>query len=284
MKIYQENIKKYQSEELKLQDTLSKISWLRLIIFVIASAVLITLLSSKLFIPFFIAVPISMFAFGIAITRYNKIAYLKKQVSFLKIINESEILKQKCELGTFDTGEEFLNPNHPYTADLDIFGEHSIFQLVNRTTTESGRILLSEWLSKSAQKAEIKDRQNAIKELAQKLDWRQDFQASGLHFQNKKSDYYKLLEWVEKPIFLLKNQLVYIIVAIILGVLSSLSFFLFIANLDSPNVYFYLVVLVIFLVINHFILRKVSPHAEAIVETSTKNLNTLKGYRTLFQE
>ena len=113
MKIYQENIKKYQSEELKLQDTLSKISWLRLIIFVIASAVLITLLSSKLFIPFFIAVPISMVAFGVAITRYNKIAYLKKQVSFLKIINESEILRQKCELETFDTGEEFLNPNHP---------------------------------------------------------------------------------------------------------------------------------------------------------------------------
>lgn len=284
MKIYQQNIKKYESEELNLQKTLSKISWLRLIIFVVATAVLITFLSNKMFTAFFLAVPISVFAFGVAITRYNKIAYLKKELSFLKKINEAEILRQQCDLETFDTGEEFLNPKHPYTADLDIFGEHSIFQLINRTTTESGRILLSKWLSKAASNDEIDDRQNAIKELAQKLDWRQRFQASGLHFQNKKSDYFKLLEWVEQPIFLLKNQRIYVIVAIILGILSSLSFFFFIASLDSPNVYIFLGLLAVFLIINYFILKKVSLYAEEIVETSTKNLNTLKGYRTLIQQ
>ncbi len=72
-------------------------------------------------------------------------------------------------------------------------------------------ILLSEWLSEPAPDYEIHDRQKAIKELSQKLDWRQDFQASGMHFQNKKSDYYKLLDWVEATCRFIKISAEYIL-------------------------------------------------------------------------
>jgi hypothetical protein len=198
MKIYRDNIKMYDAKLLKLSKILNRISFLRLFIFVISSTILITLLSIKLMTPFFIVFPISIICFALVIKHHNEIAYLRKHTSFLKRINESEILREKCNLDEFDTGHKFINQNHPYTSDLDIFGQHSIFQLVNRTTTESGMILLSEWLSEPAPNYEIRDRQKAIKELSQKLDWRQDFQASGMHFQNKKSDYYKLLDWVEE--------------------------------------------------------------------------------------
>ena len=172
--------------------------------------ILIYLLSTKLFTPFFIVFLISIVFFALVITHYNKIAYLRKHTSFLKRINEFEILREKCNLEEFDTGHKFINQNHPYTSDLDIFGQHSIYQLVNRTTTESGMIRLSEWLSEPAPNYEIQDRQKAIKELSQKLDWRQDFQASGMHFQNKKSDYNKLLDWVEKLFTLFKYRRIYI--------------------------------------------------------------------------
>ncbi|MFC2128406.1 DNA mismatch repair protein MutS [Bacteroidota bacterium] len=210
-------------------------------------------------------------------------------MAFLKGINESEILREKCNLEEFDTGHKFINQNHPYTSDLDVFGQHSIFQLVNRTTTESGMILLSEWLSEPAPNYEIYDRQNAIKELSQKLDWRQDFQASGMHFQNKKSDYYKLLDWVEAPVVLLKYRRIYMAVAIILSVLSLLGLYfflynLFLSNFTSSNWYFYILPFITVLFINNRILRKVEPIAEKIVETSTENINTLRAYRTLINK
>lgn len=281
MNVYQENIKKYNAKTLRLKKVLNRISLLRLLIFVISSSILITLFSINLITPIFIVFPILIICFALVIKHHNKIAYLRKHASFLKRINESEILREKCNLEEFDAGHKFINQNHPYTSDLDIFGQHSIFQLVNRTTTESGMILLSEWLSEPAPDTEIHDRQKAIKELSQKLDWRQDFQASGMHFQNKKSDYYKLLDWVETPVVLLKYRRIYIAVAIILSVLSLLGLYLSIINLVLLNRYIYFLPFISVLFVNYLILRRVNPLAEKIVETSTENLNTLRAYRTL---
>jgi len=275
----------YDDKLLKLSKLLNRISLLRLFVFIISGAVLTTLASIKLTTPIFIVFPLSILCFGAAVKYHSKTAFLKKHTSFLKGINESEILREKCNLEGFDTGHEFINQIHPYTSDLDIFGQHSLFQLLNRTTTESGTILLSEWLSEPAPSFEIHDRQNAIKELSQKLDWRQDFQASGMHFQNKKSDYFKLLDWVKAPAVLLKHRRKYIAVAIILPVLFLLSFYFFMNNLESLNGFiFYLSLIILVLFVNYAILRKVNPLAEDIVETSAENLNTLKAYRILINK
>jgi len=284
MKIYQENIEKYNAQTLRLKKVLRRISFLRLLVFVISSAIIIYLISSKLFTPLFIVFLISIIFFAIVITHYNKIAYLRKHTLFLKRVNEFEVLRGNCNLETFDTGDQFINPNHPYTSDLDIFGQHSIFQLVNRTTTESGRILLSEWLSEPAPDHEIPERQKAIKELAQKLEWRQDFQASGMHFQNTKSDFYKLLDWVEAPTALLKHRLMYIAAAIVLSVLSLLAVFFFLINLDSSKGYIYFLPLVAVLFLNSRILKRLKDTADKIVETAQDNINTLRGYQTLINK
>lgn len=284
MKIYRDNVKVFDAKILKLSEGLKRLSFLRLFIFVISLIILIYLFSINLITPVYIVLPVSLICFGAAINYYSKVAFLKKHTAFLKNINEAEIQREKCNLEEFDAGQEFIDQNHPYTSDLDIFGQHSVFQLINRTTTESGRILLSKWLSEPASKNEIYDRQKAIKEISPKLDWRQDFQASGMHFQNKKSDYYKLLSWVEAPVVLQKNRPIYIAVAIILPVLFLLSSYLLYANLDSLKVIIYLSLMILILLINLMILSKVSPLAEDIVETSTKNLQTLRGYQTLIEQ
>ena len=274
----------YDAKILKIRKLLNRISFLRLFIFVISSIILVYLFKSKLLTLFFIVFPLSILCFGAAIKLYNKTAFLKEHTAFLKSINESEILREKCKLEEFDTGHEFINQDHPYTSDLDFFGQHSIFQLLNRTTTESGRILLSEWVSEPAPKSEIHERQKAIGELSRKLDWRQDFQASGMHFQNKKSDYKKLIDWVEEPVALLKYRRIYIVVGITLSVLSMLGFYFSIINLISPNRYFYIIPFLAVLIINSIILRKIRYIADNIVETSTENLNTLRGYRALINK
>lgn len=284
MKVYQENIKKYNAKALRLKKVLNWISFIRLLIFVISSIIIIYLFSKNLTTPIFIIFPISIICFALVIKYHNKIAYLRKHTSFLKKINESEILREECNLEEFDTGHMFVNQKHPYTSDLDIFGQHSIYQLVNRTTTESGMILLSEWLSEPAPNPEIQDRQKAIKELSQKPDWRQDFQASGMHFQNKKSDYYKLLDWVKAPVLLLKYRRIYMAVAIILSVLSVLGLYFFILNLNTPDWYIYILPLIAVLFMNSRILKKAEPMAEDIVMTSQKNIDTFRAYQTLINK
>ena len=149
MKIYRDKIETYDAQLLKLDKTLNRIPFLRLFVFIISSVILIALVLFKLFIPFFIVFPIAIVCFGLVINQHNRLDYLRKHTSFLKKINESEIQREESNLTEFDTGDKFINQNHPYTSDLDIFGQHSIFQLVNRTTTESGMIRLSEWLSEA---------------------------------------------------------------------------------------------------------------------------------------
>jgi len=284
MRIYLENIEKYNAKTLRLNKVLTTISLLRVLIFIISSTILIYLLSINLITPIVIVFPISAICFAIVVKYHDKIAQLRKHTSYLKRINESEIQREKCNLEAFDAGQNFINPNHPYISDLDIFGQHSIFQLINRTTTESGMIFLSKWLSESAPNAEINDRQQAIKELSQKLDWRQDFQASGMHFQNKQSDYYKLLDWVEAPCVLLKNRQIYLAVALSLPVLFMLSAYFFSVHLDSLKGLIYLSLMILVLLSTYLILRKIKPQAEYIVETSTENLKTLRGYRILIHK
>ncbi len=289
MKVYQENIKKYNARIESLKKILNILSLLRLLIFIVSCTILLALLYYKLFTSFFVVFPISIVCFAFAIKRYNKTAFLKKHTAFLKGINEFEILREECTLEEFDTGQKFINQNHPYTSDLDIFGQHSIFQLLNRTTTESGTIRLSEWLAAPVPNDEILERQEAIKEISQKLDWRQNFQASGMHFQSKKSDYNKLLAWVEAPVVLLKYRLIYLAVVLILPVLSLLGLYFFLdnmfsLNLNASNWYFYILPFLIVLIINNFILRKVKAIADDIVKTSQENIDILKGYRTLINK
>jgi hypothetical protein len=75
--------------------------------------------------------------------------------------------------GKGSPGTEFLDPHHPYAADLDVFGVGSLFELVNAAHTQTGRATLSAWLLEPASPEEIVARQGAIKELSPKVDLRE---------------------------------------------------------------------------------------------------------------
>ena len=100
-------------------------------------------------------------------------------------VNEEESLRLSLNIKSLDDGAEFYDQFHPYHEDLDIYGKHSIFQLVNRTTTLYGRKVLAKWLNGPASHDTILERQQAQIELKDKLDLRQNFQAFGLLFKEK---------------------------------------------------------------------------------------------------
>ena len=81
--------------------------------------------------------------------------------------------------GKGNAGESFADPEHPYTADLDIFGAGSLFELICTARTVPGERTLAGWLSAPAQPEEIRQRQQAIDELRPMLELREQLALLG---------------------------------------------------------------------------------------------------------
>ncbi|MFC2115650.1 hypothetical protein ACFLTU_04205 [Bacteroidota bacterium] len=116
-------------------------------------------------------------------------------------INEEEIGALDWKYDLFNPGSEYSDSEHPNTSDLDIFGEHSLFQYLNRTSISKGRDQLASWLNAPTAVDKIFRRQDSVKELTPNLDWRQKFLAVGRMSEEDSKDYEQLQNWLnEKPL------------------------------------------------------------------------------------
>lgn len=132
-------------------------------------------------------------------------------------INAEEIARSNYELSQFDEGNEFFDATHPYHMDLDVFGRHSLFQLINRTSSAFGRNFLAYWLSNHSSKSEILERQSAVKELTSNIDLRQNFQAEGMAEEKPDNQHINaLFEWLKSKQES-KNKTVYEVLMIVLA-------------------------------------------------------------------
>jgi len=117
-------------------------------------------------------------------------------------INKDEADALSGNLSAFSTGSSYIDIRHDFSFDVDLFGEASLFQYLNRTVTGFGRDILAGWLSDPFSIKEfIVDRQRTIKVLASKYVWRQEFMASGMITPLEKNDISDILGWMgEKEI------------------------------------------------------------------------------------
>ncbi len=79
-----------------------------------------------------------------------------------------------CWAGSGSTGDQFKTPNHVYADDLDLFGRGSLFELISRARTTAGESVLAKWLLQPASRAEAQGRQEAIRELSNRVDLREE--------------------------------------------------------------------------------------------------------------
>lgn len=284
MDIYQRSVEKYQEATVKLVKDLQELSWSRLMVFIFSAFFIVLLARAGSIIVVLMLILLGGIAFAAVMKKYNKVAFQKQHATFLAEINEQEILRLQNNLSHNPNGQKYVQREHPYVADLDVFGLHSLFQLLNRTTTESGNDCLAEWLSKSASQDVILERQQAVEELALQIEWRQDFQASGMHFANVKSNYQTLLAWLENPVRLLPHQTKYLIAAVILALLSTLAFVYHLLFAYASDFVVNTLPLIAILVINAVLLKRTRPIAEEIIHSTHHNVKTLGGYQSLIRK
>ncbi|WP_375240691.1 DNA mismatch repair protein MutS [Polaribacter sp.] len=142
-------------------------------------------------------------------------------------INKDEISVANGEFHHLETGEEFINPTHFYSNDIDLFGKGSFFQNINRTKTIDGKRFLAKLLSENVTTF-IESKQKAIKELSEKAIWRQNFAALASLVSVKTNSNF-IVSWFSNykslfPKVLSKVQVVFSLISIALIGLISLGF------------------------------------------------------------
>ncbi len=126
-----------------------------------------------------IAVLIALVAFILflfLVSRHTNLQEKRDKIQELVKINELELQVLRRDYFQLATGEEYDDPLHPYSQDIDLFGRGSFFQYVNRTALKAGKNRLAFILKENSIEG-IEDKQLMVQELAEKVKWRQEFTA-----------------------------------------------------------------------------------------------------------
>jgi len=106
---------------------------------------------------------------------------LSEQKESIRSVYQKEVAYLNGDFSGFPSGEQYVNPHHEFTLDLDIFGPQSLFNRINRTVTTGGSDFLAKELGETRVRSidEIEKRHEAIRELSEKESLRTAFLAQG---------------------------------------------------------------------------------------------------------
>ena len=140
-------------------------------------------------------------------------------------INQTEINLLSGLTVEYDNGKEYIDSHHPYSYDLDIFGEASLFPLINRTTNSFGKTDLAQTLL-HPDTTLIQNRQEAIRELSGAISFRQQLQAAGMLHSSEEKKIDSLAGWLNSPPSF-KNRIVYYLLLLFPAatIVSAFSYF-----------------------------------------------------------
>lgn len=270
---YTERLSLTEGQLQQVKKQIFRISMLRLALFIAGIAglyfffnqtTLLIICICLTFLPLFILVKI-----------HNRFFIRKEWLETQARIIQEELQALSGDYSSFEDGKEYVNPEHPYSFDLDIFGRRSLFQSINRTCTFFGKVRLEEWLQNHLhEKTSIEKRQEMIREISEHTLFREQFRVAGLVHHGQSSDGEKIQAWSQSPAQYLHAGWVK---AFIWGV-PVINSLLLITSLAGWTSFSWLgLSFGIFLVLSFGIIKR----ATSIQETYGKQLKSLNGYARL---
>ena len=123
-------------------------------------------------------------------------------------VYQNEIDYQHGNFSGFEAGEQYVNPQHPYTFDMDVFGVGSLFQRMNRTISTGGSdqlaaCLSTEWGHTKREQliGQIRMRMAAIDELGQDETFLSTFKSLGVKERINTAEVLKALTAIHQQTF-----------------------------------------------------------------------------------
>lgn len=270
---YTERLSLTEGQLQQVKKQIFRISMLRLALFIAGIAglyfffnqtTLLIICICLTFLPLFILVKI-----------HNRFFIRKEWLETQARIIQEELQALSGDYSSFEDGKEYVNPEHPYSFDLDIFGRRSLFQSINRTCTFFGKNRLAKWLQNHLhEKTSIEKRQEMVREISEHTLFREQFRVAGLVHHGQSSDGEKIQAWSQSPAQYLHARWVK---AFIWGV-PVINSLLLITSLAGWTSFSWLgLSFGIFLVLSFGIIKR----ATYIQETYGKQLKSLNGYARL---
>ena len=270
---YTERLSLTEGQLQQVKKQIFRISMLRLALFIAGIAglyfffnqtTLLIICICLTFLPLFILVKI-----------HNRFFIRKEWLETQARIIQEELQALSGDYSSFEDGKEYVNPEHPYSFDLDIFGRRSLFQSINRTCTFFGKNRLAKWLQNHLhEKTSIEKRQEMVREISEHTLFREQFRIAGLVHHGQSSDGEKIQAWSQSPAQYLHAGWVK---AFIWGV-PVINSLLLITSLAGWTSFSWLgLSFGIFLVLSFGIIKR----ATYIQETYGKQLKSLNGYARL---
>ncbi|QAA82629.1 DNA mismatch repair protein MutS [Aequorivita sp. H23M31] len=175
---YKSQIEKHSLALKNIKKQLALSSSIRLLVFLVLCAVFYFALeySENEVAAAIIVILAAIGIFVFLVAKHDWLKYKRDITRTLINENESELQVQSRVFHHLPSGEKYKDPFHFYSQDIDLFGRGSFFQYINRTALDSGSDLLAQILTENSIE-NIVEKQNAVKELAQKPEWRQEFSA-----------------------------------------------------------------------------------------------------------
>jgi ABC-type multidrug transport system fused ATPase/permease subunit len=184
----------------KVQNQINLISNVRLAVAIaaIAGAVLTWRVGVPLFL---LTIIFGIGIFFVLVIYHERLHQQKKQLyHFLSVLQRFLDRVHNKWIDYPDTGEEFIDNEHPYSTDLDIFGRGSLFQWLSSAHTYYGRKqLASDLLDTPSSLEQIRERQGAIGECAGSFDFRIAIETASLECDMGDSQE-TLLKWAESDV------------------------------------------------------------------------------------
>jgi len=231
---YKEISETYGKEIAALKRRIAFFSWGRLVLFILA-------VSSIWFYSENINVAVGIAAacfilFLVIVRRHVDLNEEKDRAERVKKYADFERSFLTQKLKGYDRGVEFIDPAHPFTSDLDIFGDASIFEYLNRTKSAKAKRLLAEQLQENkTDPGDILHQRERIAEFVEKPEFifrylagaekaEEDQEAEGKLFSIKAVKSYPI--WAQVVLcFILPVIMLGLTVALIIGILPWTLYF-----------------------------------------------------------
>ena len=202
---YQQRAQRFRHEREQIEKVIRRYAWTRVALVLLMGVFIYLGFSDSLFF-WLIPVPLAIFIF--LVNRQTLQEDNKQLASYLELLNKREAKAILFEPTDFSDGGRFSDQHHPYSHDLDLFGAGSVFQYLNRCGTQLGEERLAHDLKNLPfSEQELLLRQEAVKELGDRVEFRQRVWALGRQINDFSFDRSTLLSWLSEKPFIYGNTL-----------------------------------------------------------------------------
>ena len=266
----------FSQVEATAQRQYNQLAFWRLIWFVSSVAAVWLLIRMDQQLVAVVTLLVGIVGFLLLLKRHQAVRYERDLAHYQAYVNQDESGRLKRHYLRPETGDQFASPTHFYAGDLDVFGKHSLFRLLNRTHTHEGQNRLATWLQAPASTDAVRLRQQAAAELTPQLDWRQQFEALAYTEETISRSPDALIQWATAdatPLPGYLNAIRFLFPAITVGI--------FVAWLLG---YVPGMAVVTALAVHGFVLSRTATRAKEVSDQTYEITTALRAFQGLFRQ